>query len=439
MTEQDILVERSSDDAFCLPRLSYITFDANDYLKSVVAWGISSIPYVGGVMSLLVDLFWPSSKKSAWDEVRDNVKHMMDQATLNAINAILSGDIRQMQDKISRVSEALAKDPASAQGLYVDVARTLIGFDEKFRGFQTKDQDFAILPLYSTTVLMQVNYWTLGLDMQQAMKLTESEVNELKTSINNVVVGNGGNKESAIVYINDLYKNRLDNARNTASPDFKFNEIMFARAHGRVHGLEYVQIIQGIWRAGNTHTTTYVDVVSYAPLFGRQTPNIVTQATALDHEMGQPLTPDLRRLGIDATRRNSINKIEGFVHRVFNAPRVGGLRVTFTDGAIYVLGNITNEKKEISLGAATIVAVDVYGRGAIDQLGFWLSDGRALIFGEQSWSPHDNHKFLLEGHSIASFYLSNDASSLGGQAANFTVSYVLNEHGNAKTTLPEPI
>lgn len=409
-----ILHAQQPQEFFFLPRVGSSDFDTNGALKALLAWGLGHIPGIGSGLSALVGLFWPNTAANVWDQIRDEVQRLIDESSLKTIDEILLGDIRQFQRRIDHVSQEIESDPAHAREHYINVAQDLIGFDLKFRQFRNDDINYHVLPLLSTTVLMQVTYWVMGIEQRGKILLSDTDVANLRSYISRVV-------DETNSYIVEMYDTRLENAYNTAPAAQMFDAMMAVRQDCRVHGFEYIQIWNAIRASENTKTRVYVDVISYSTLFGRQTRTILSEATALDEKMGQPLTPDLR-----GGRRNGIARLEGFVQRVFNAPRVGGIRITFADGASYDLGTRTGESFPIDLNGAVITKLEVWGNGAVDRATFHLSDGRQLAYGEPGTNAY--RKFELEGHHIAAVFIASDEPSLGYQAANISVAYQLTEH-----------
>ena len=47
--------------------------------KSLVVYGLSQIPVVGKVVSVLVSLFWPSATQNTWEQIRAEVEKLIDQ------------------------------------------------------------------------------------------------------------------------------------------------------------------------------------------------------------------------------------------------------------------------------------------------------------------------------------------------------------------------
>lgn len=58
------------------------------------------IPYVGGIVAGITAMFWPTNKKSAWDQVKDQVKKMVE-------NAIFENEYNIVQSQITAVQTSM--------------------------------------------------------------------------------------------------------------------------------------------------------------------------------------------------------------------------------------------------------------------------------------------------------------------------------------------
>lgn len=394
--------------------------DFNAALKSVLIFGIAKIPGVGEGLALLLDIFWPQEKENLWEKIKDKVEKLIDQNALQIIELILSGDIKQFEERIKTVnSEILGKKLKDASNHYMNIAEDLVGFEKKFifadlKRLDKKAINLYVLPLYSTTVLMKVSYYITGIQKAELIGLNESQTTRLKKYLNSLIHDSKG----VNYYIKTLNEDRIDATYDDAPPDEIFDAMMYTRSFAAINGLEYIPIWNKMVELHSLDTECYVDVISYSKLFGRQTPDLAKQAIAV--EMTQPLTPDLLNNG----QRNKIKSITGYIRRIGGSPRVGGGKIIFENGTNYQFGTITNELVYKELNGALINNLVVYGNKAIDEATFYFSDGSQLSFGERAYPP-TYHEFKLSGHHIVSFYITSDAPSLAGQAANIAVAYQL--------------
>lgn len=166
--------------------------------------------------------------------------------------------------------------------------------------------------------------------------------------------------------------------------------------------------------------------LSYSEVFDRPTNKTKIQALIEDDNMVAPLKPAW--LGDNYAQ---IQSLVGYIVRIGNAPRLGGLGITFTDGSSYYIGTLSRESRSVELKGSVITCIETWGSGAIDEALFTLSDGRTFSFGERY--SYNYWRFEAPGHYIAGLYLASDEPSLCGQAAGIMASYHLR---NDPTTDP---
>ncbi|WP_289993449.1 insecticidal delta-endotoxin Cry8Ea1 family protein [Photorhabdus laumondii] len=394
-------------------KTSAVEWDVTDIVKNAIIGGISFIPSVGPAISFLVGLFWPQSKENIWEGIVKQIERMIEESALKTIKGILAGDIAYIQERMATVADLLDKHPGSeeARSAFNNLAENIDGYHKKFNNF-SDDVNYQILPMFSTTVMMQITYWVAGLERRNEIGLSDIDIEKVRGLIKKTV-------EQANSYINNIYDRELNDALNNSTADTVANNVMSVHGHCRLHGIEYISIWDKLSEAESVNNRIYVDVLSYSTFFDRQTAKARIQALTPEKDMAPPLKPAL-----NGGKRRKIDSLTGHIVRIGGAPRVGGLTVVFDDGNSHRLGTISGETASISLNGSRITSLEVWGNGAVDQAVFTLSDGRSLSFGAPGTSRY--RKFYVgESHYIAGIYLSSDYSPLAGQAANIAVSYQL--------------
>lgn len=69
----------------------------NDTAKKIAMTIAGKIPQVGGVLSVLMDLFWPTDQVSIWDQIKDQVEALVDQKIAENNLANLRRDLKGVQ------------------------------------------------------------------------------------------------------------------------------------------------------------------------------------------------------------------------------------------------------------------------------------------------------------------------------------------------------
>ncbi|XP_049823932.1 uncharacterized protein LOC109599065 [Aethina tumida] len=396
--------------------------NVNNVLRELVAAGIKYVPYVGSGLSFLVKLFWPEQKKSVWEQVRDQVTSLVDQKILEAINALLAGDIAQYKSRIQTIVDEI-KDKKDASAHYMNIAQDLIGFENKFIFTKThpdyKKINYSLLPMYSYVIHMKLMFYLIGLDQKDEIHLTKANVEDIKKYADKLL---NDKENGAFAYIKKVYKEQVDECYDTVDVRGYYNSMMLTRAYVAVNGLEYIPIWDYMLKNPSAKDPKiYNDAISYSVFHGRQTPNLTRVATPDDQE--EPLTPRLI-----SGKRNKIKSVTVYVWRINSGrgpPNIGGLKVNFEDGKEYMMGKSNDENKTIEWKNARLEKLSVWGWGALDQLTFKFSDGREESFGTNDNSRNHVTHFELKKHHIVGMVLTTDSPSTGGQATNIAVSYQL--------------
>ncbi|CNE45835.1 delta endotoxin%2C N-terminal domain [Yersinia nurmii] len=385
-------------------------WDSSAILKQAIIKGISFIPYVGDYLSSIIDFFWKDQERDIWQEILSRVQQLIEENVLKAIQGILLGDIAELKGKIASVISALQDHPGTpeAKSLYMSVSVHLDSVQRKFTTFDHKT-NYHILSMYSTTALMQIMYWTMGIERKDEIGLNNNEVGQLQRNIDQLV-------KHVEDYIQGIYDAELDIQYNDSSPNTVANNVMYAHGYCRVHGLEYTEIIQNVQKNGSNTEGLYLKTLCYSTFFGWPTSQARILALKDEINMPEPFKPSLVN-----SRINQIKSLKGYIQRIGGALRVGGFEIIFANGNRYQQGTVTGESSSIELNGSLINTLETWGNGAIDEAKFTLSDGRTFTVGQRYSTNY--RKFALDGHYISGIFVSSDRKELAGQAANICVSY----------------
>jgi hypothetical protein len=165
-------------------------FDWNNAAKILLSNGLGEVPYVGWLIESMVEIYWPDEKPNVWDEVRQQVKILIDkEITDNDFNN-LSEELQGLNNVIQSYLMVL-KDSASnpqdisdayevAYGLFLDDLPT-------FEAVAHSESDrVAFLPLFAQFANMHLALqrdgvlygkewgWTDGKVADRSVSLTES-------------------------------------------------------------------------------------------------------------------------------------------------------------------------------------------------------------------------------------------------------------------------
>ncbi|CAG9859131.1 unnamed protein product [Phyllotreta striolata] len=407
---------RSWDDGNNVP----LKIDINKVGKKLVDFGVGKIPYVGGTIGNLVDFFWPDDQPTVWDQVKDQVRNLIEAKIMDAIQGILGGDIRSFKEKIT-VLKLSMDDPNSkdTNTHYMHIAEDLIGFEKKFsftaqHSSNYLNVNYFLLPMYSSVVNMKVLFYQFGIVNQKKLNLSDDNIYEIKSYLKRLIEEE---TDGAVAYITKIYRTQFDLEYNTCHPDTIFNSLAVVRQYCAINGFEFIDFWRAILADPLTAEKPYNSVISYSTHYARPTPMLAMQLLADDVPV--PLQPKLIN-----GRRNRITKIVVQMLRG-DKQRIQGLVVWYENGESHLCGLESSETTTIDFQGEYLKSLTVWGRNALDMFEFRFVGGRYTSCGSNYWSSGWVSSFELEHHHIAGIYVTNDAPHLGEQSASLAVSYQL--------------
>lgn len=410
------LYHESGNNRQISPHARFALLENWDYsatIKYAVVTGLGYIPMVGGVLSKLTSMFWPTKKDNVWERTLREIKDYIDHVNLTTIQGILNGEIQEIYVKMERVSNLLENNPNTQESLdaYKNLSDYLVGKDRKFRSFSDAKVNYQLLPMYASMILLQVSYWRSGVERNQDIGLTELDIKTIERDIQNLV-------KSAEEYVQNTYSDELDRVLDNAPATSLANDMFTVRGYCLLHGVEAVRVIESIMRDGLDNGFN-IDVISYSTLVeGTITAGALTQALKRDEKMKQPLRPEWKGDNV-----NQIASITGYVGpRIDSLDTIGGLRIRFEDGAEYELGATSGASYSIQLNGSKLARVEVWFQGLLEGVLFTLDDDRTLQIGAGS-SRARYRKFEVDNHYISGLFLDRDQSTYRGRSATMSVSY----------------
>lgn len=388
--------------------------DATEILKFGLLQGISAIPEVGPTLSALLSFFWPKNESTLWEDILTEIQGMIDEKNLETIQGILNGTINELKAKIDHVSVLIETNPGAkgTRESFVNLSDYMVGLNRTFISFN-EQVNYAVLPMYSALVTLNLSYWINGVENNSEIGLTELDISKLKYSINYLY-------DESVRYIEDMYDGILQDAYNNSDAGGIVNNIMSVHENMSINGIEFVDIWKNIKENLSITERFYINTLTYSTFFGRQTSKSKYLALSDEKDFPECLKPNLIN-----KKRNKMKKLIVFTLAI-RGYRLGGIEVVFEDDTSYKLGECSGQGATVDLNGRFISSIEAWGDKAVDELAFHLSDGHTMTFGSRG-SDKVMQFYLGDEHHIAGLFLSNDDSNLMGQVANFGVSYQLNE------------
>ncbi len=123
----------------------------SDIAKSLVETAAGQIPYVGGMISSLVDYIWPAKKETLWDQIKDQVENMIDQKILAFELQERQGEISGLKDSLKQYRDAKLHEKGAILSSILAQLNTL---HEKLTGSVNKHQ---LIPLTVVTSIIHMS------------------------------------------------------------------------------------------------------------------------------------------------------------------------------------------------------------------------------------------------------------------------------------------
>ncbi|WDD95838.1 insecticidal delta-endotoxin Cry8Ea1 family protein [Burkholderia sp. FERM BP-3421] len=121
--------------------------DILNTLKILLTWGVSEIPEVGGLLSTLVSLLWPSSGPDPWEQVRQQVEAMIDRKLDAAVFSLLKAKLAGLGDALKLYVQAVATKDGPTMRMQFIATNTL--FVAAAAEFRNPDHEWTLAPLFA--------------------------------------------------------------------------------------------------------------------------------------------------------------------------------------------------------------------------------------------------------------------------------------------------
>lgn len=153
------------------------------FVGPLLQYGISEIPVVGGILSTLIGLFWPSSSENVWDAINQDVKELVDDEIDETVWQILSLKISQIQEQVSDFNDKLTnKEYDLANQELMILVDTLIGEEDNFK-ISGKNYTYSFSPLFVAVMNLKISLYLEALKWQECLGLSSDQVNDIKSRL----------------------------------------------------------------------------------------------------------------------------------------------------------------------------------------------------------------------------------------------------------------
>jgi hypothetical protein len=143
--------------------------DPNEAAKDVTAAALGAIPEDGELLSLLVDIFWPSGSHDSeiWDSMEARVEALVNEKIQESVYAQAQADLEGLQKVLQDYAQA-AKDEDTPSFISDSWVAARSHFDRSIPNFRVTGSEVLLLPLWAQAANMHLTLmrdgWLFGQD-----------------------------------------------------------------------------------------------------------------------------------------------------------------------------------------------------------------------------------------------------------------------------------
>lgn len=122
--------------------------DYNNAARIIVSTCLGKIPEVGFVLSAMVNIFWPSSHKDVWSEIKERVEELINEKISNLVYQQVQDDLTGLKNNLDEYLWAAAH---SQLPTYISEKYNVVlgDFLQQLPNFQSKGYEVLLLPLFA--------------------------------------------------------------------------------------------------------------------------------------------------------------------------------------------------------------------------------------------------------------------------------------------------
>lgn len=170
------------------PPLLGWTLDWNDAAKTMVTQAISMYPEGGALLAGLVTIFWPSSKKDVWGDIKAQVEALVDQKIAAAVYQQVTEDLQGLNGQITLyLNEVKNGTPNEILSQWM-IARSF--FVNARPHFQSAGNELPLLPLLASFTNLYLSLLRDGVAFGQSWGRTganhQQDIQDLKDAISSI-------------------------------------------------------------------------------------------------------------------------------------------------------------------------------------------------------------------------------------------------------------
>ncbi len=222
-----------------------MSFDWNNAAKTTITTALGFVPEVGGLLSGLVSIFWPSSGEDVWSEIENQVEQLVDQKIDTLVYQTVQDDLSGLKNALADYLTAVnTGDNANISAQWITTS-TL--FDAAQPHFQSSGYQVLLLPLFGQFANLELALLRDGVLYGSGWGWNESYLGIVRTKLTTNIGNN-------IQYSNETYQQGLQSKQSTGTNYAQCEPFRTVNAYVRQMTLGLLDFIQ-IW--------PYLDATQY--------------------------------------------------------------------------------------------------------------------------------------------------------------------------------
>ncbi|MDX7626784.1 insecticidal delta-endotoxin Cry8Ea1 family protein [Enterobacter bugandensis] len=166
----------------------HIKSDPLVFIGAILQFGVSQIPVVGGVLSLIFGLLWPENDTDIWNSIKDRVKELIDDEIDAEEWEVLSDKINEIKDKLNTYTTELSTGEYNlAKKTFTTLITFFDGIEENFE-LQGSRFSQSFTPLYSVIINLKIAFFIESYFARDNMGLDPDEVNKIRNMLSDTVL-----------------------------------------------------------------------------------------------------------------------------------------------------------------------------------------------------------------------------------------------------------
>ncbi|RAJ93241.1 delta endotoxin-like protein [Larkinella arboricola] len=228
--------------------------DWNEAVKKAVTTGLGMIPEAGEFIEPLVDIFWPNSGNSPWNQIKDQVDQLINQKLNTLVFNQATGKLDSLKQNMLDYLQAIkSSTPAGINSQWITVTELFVNSESSFT---TAGYEVMLLPLYAQFVNMYLSILRdpllptkpgSGVLNGTSWGMTDANISDLRTRLQKYITG-------AHDYTTTWYNNGRTNVAKIERDDAKVEPFRSTNAYNRQMTMLVLDYMDS-W--------TYYDVTAY--------------------------------------------------------------------------------------------------------------------------------------------------------------------------------